>query len=264
MKVITLLNEKGGCGKTSLATHLAAGLALRGRTVVLVDADPQGNSTSAVSLNKRPIFHDLCVRGMDWKDALELVHPDVYSPRDAQSTGRLFCVPGNNETFSVAGMMKSRAVIRRRFAELNGRVDYIIVDTSPSPSMLHEAIAAASNYILIPTECEVFSSFEGMPDTIEHTGRVSEAGAERDIQVAKLLGIVPSKYLPKSALHREVLEALQVEYGDLVWNAIPESMCIPQSQARKQFLYSLYPRNSVTQEMWRIVDRVEATVWETA
>ena len=62
MKTITLLNEKGGVGKTTLATHLAAGLALKGSRVIMIDTDPQANATSAFALPKQPEFHDLMVR----------------------------------------------------------------------------------------------------------------------------------------------------------------------------------------------------------
>ena len=87
MRVITLLNEKGGVGKTTLAIHIAAGLSLRGYTVVLVDADPQGNATTALGLAKEPAVHDLIVRNASWRDSLRTVHPDVYSPPEFQSPG---------------------------------------------------------------------------------------------------------------------------------------------------------------------------------
>ena len=70
MKIVTLLNEKGGVGKTTLATHLAAGLAIRGKRVILVDADPQGHATIAFGLSKEPGFYDLIVRNAPFQKVL--------------------------------------------------------------------------------------------------------------------------------------------------------------------------------------------------
>ena len=72
MKTITLLNEKGGVGKTTLAIHIAAGLAIRGKRVVLVDADAQANSTSQLQIAEAPGIHDLLVREAEWNDVLKL------------------------------------------------------------------------------------------------------------------------------------------------------------------------------------------------
>ena len=78
MKIITLLNEKGGVGKTTLATHIAAGLAFRGFRVVLVDADPQGHATVALGLPKEPGLYDLLVRDAPFKSVLRFIPAQVY------------------------------------------------------------------------------------------------------------------------------------------------------------------------------------------
>lgn len=271
MKTITFLQEKGGVGKSSLATHIATGLALRGATVFLVDTDPQGHATSAVGLEKKPYFYDLCVRNAEWKHASEFVHPDVYSPKEFQSPGRLYCVASNHEVYSTAANMARQSVVRQRFAQLEGRADYIIVDTSPTPSTLHEAIVAASDGVIIPTECEAFSAMEGLPDSLTHTGSVRESGLERGRDVARILGILPNKYDSRNVLHNEVLQALRDDpnYGHLVWEPLPFSKTFGQAQMRRQFLYGLYPRLAiagkltVTGKLWAVVDRIIQMEWQT-
>lgn len=258
MKTVVFLNEKGGCGKTTTATHIAAGLSLRGNRVLLVDTDPQAHTTIAVGLQKRPHFHDLAAREAPWRDVVQMVHPDVYSPKNEQAKGALYCVAGNHESFTTAAHLPRQSIIRERFAEMDGRIDYIIVDTSPTPSTLHEAIAVASDYILIPTECEYFSALDGLPNSKMHVDRVHAAGAKRGFDVAKVIGILPNKYDARSVLHVEVLADLQAEYGDLVWEPLPFSKTVGQAQMKNQFLYAMYPRHAITRKIWDVVNRLEA------
>ena len=257
MKVVTLLNEKGGVGKTTLTTHLAAGLAILGHRVVLVDADPQANATSAVGLEKRPAFYDLCVREASWQDTLSPVHPDVYSPPDRQAKGQLFACPGNNETRNVANSMRSRAVIRRRFQELKKLVDFIVVDTSPTPSLLNESILVATDYVLMPTDCESFSALEGVPDSIQHVQTAHEAILEVGLEGSRLMGIIPNKYRAKTLGHNEIIKHLHKEYGSLVWEPMAQSIVYSDAQLMQQFLYGFAPDSKATEEMWNVVKRVE-------
>lgn len=260
MKTITLLNEKGGVGKTTLATHLAAGLAILGARVVLVDADPQGNATSAVGLDKRPDFYDLVVRGAPWNQVLRRIHPDVFGEPDSPPRGVLYAVTSNGESRNIANSINNNAIIRRRFAELKNAADFIVVDTSPTPSLLHAAITLATDYILVPTDCEAFSALEGLPDSILHTGAIREAAAEQRIEVAKLLGIIPTKFRRKTISHNEVLEHLRAQYGELVWEPMSMTIAYSEAQLVRQFLYGGAPNAKATQEMWRIVNRVLETV----
>ncbi|MEL6272148.1 MAG: AAA family ATPase, partial [Chloroflexota bacterium] len=105
MKIITLLNEKGGVGKTSLATHIAAGLALRGYKVVLADTDMQANATIALGLQPESCIYDLFVRPerTSFKDVLRPVDKQRLAPPDEvdQMTGSLFVIPSNDEARNI-------------------------------------------------------------------------------------------------------------------------------------------------------------------
>lgn len=260
MTVITLLNEKGGVGKTTIATHIAAGLALAGHRVILVDTDPQGNATAAVGHDKAPAFYDLCVRNTSWQAVLKPVHPDVYSPPESQSSGQLFLVPSNNESRNIANSMGNRAVIRRRFQELEKVVNFIVVDTSPTPSLLNESILLATDYVLIPTDTEAFSALEGVPDSIEHTKVARDATLEVGLDASKLMGIIPNKFQSKTVGHREVLHHLRERYGRLAWDPINRSVAFSDAQLLQQFLFGFAPKARATQQMWEIVRKIEKVV----
>lgn len=264
MKVITLLNEKGGVGKTTLTTHLAAGLAIKGYRVVLIDGDPQGNASAAVGLPKEPRFYDLLVRNKSWKEMLQLVHPDVYSPPDEQAKGAIYCITGNVETRNIANSLRSNGIVRRRLQELRSAVDFIVMDTSPTPSLLNEAIVLASDYILIPTDCEAFSAMEGLPDSLSHAYDAQRATSELGIKAAKVLGIIPNKYRQRTVGHNILLKQMQETYGDLVWNPINQSIAFSDVQLMQQFLFGGAPESKATAQIWEIVSKVEELVHEQA
>lgn len=259
MKTITFINEKGGVGKTTLSTYLATGLALAGNDVVFIDSDPQGNATSSFGLSKTPDFYDLVVRGSSWRDVLKMVNPGLYS--ETGESGRLMVVPGNIESRNVASMIDNkRGVVRQRFLELSEVIDFIIVDTSPTASALHASITLASDYIILPTDCEAFSALEGLPDTIAHTSGIRKAAAQSGIDVAKLLAIVPNKYRQTTATHNEVFEHLRSLYGGLVWDPIRLAASFTDAQVERQFLYKFAPASRSTEQMREFVDRVISEV----
>lgn len=260
MKTITLLNEKGGVGKTTLATHIAAGLAIKGNRVVLIDTDPQGNASSAVGLDKEPGFYDLTVRGSAWKDVLKLVHPDVYSPPNIEAKGQLLAVTSNTESRNVANTMKSRATIRKRLNELNKVVNYVIIDTSPTPSMLNESILLATDHVLIPTDCEAFSALEGVPESMSHAQAARESMAQAGLDAANLLGIIPNKYRARTAGHNQVLKILQKEFGNYVWSPMNQFIAYSDVQLFQQFLFGIAPDSKAAQQMWNVVNKVEKMV----
>ncbi len=260
MKVITFLNEKGGVGKTTLATHIAAGLAIRGLRVVLIDSDPQGNATSAVGLEKLPNFYNLTVRNASWREVLKPVHPDVYNEPHETSKGQLLAVSGNKESRNIANMISDNRLIRRRFQEIKNAVDFIIVDTSPTPSLLHASITVASDYVVMPTDCEAFSTLEGLPDSIQHTGSIRADAAEHNVDVARLLAIVPNKYREKTVSHNEVIDYLRGQYGDLVWEPINMAIVFSEAQLLRQFLFGHAPTSRATAQMWSLVDRIRQEV----
>src|SRR5688572_32827253 len=100
MKVVTLLNEKGGVGKTTLSVTLASGLAAMGHRVMLIDTDPQGHAGISLGLEKSPGFYDLVVRGADLGQVTAVISPKRYvNPNELENhKGKLYVVAGNIET----------------------------------------------------------------------------------------------------------------------------------------------------------------------
>lgn len=261
MNVIGLFNEKGGVGKSTIATHLAAGLALRGKRVVLIDTDPQGNATIAFGYEKSPQFYDLTVRNAPWKNVLSLVEPEKYESPNMITEGQLFLCASNLESRNIANALERPAIIRQRVRELEGVVDFVIFDTSPTPSLLHAAITAACDYILIPTDCQAFGVKEGVASTMFHITEIRNEALARGIDIARPLGIIPNKYQASTVLQNDILKYLSAHYGDLVLPQIPLLTTFGEAQAVERLLYAFAPKSKATKYMWDLVDGIMESVY---
>lgn len=257
MKTITILNEKGGVGKTTLAVNLAMGLAARGHRVLLVDAEEQGHATLATGANKYPGLYDLLVRDASFKDVLKAIDPAKYG-----GTGKsmLYLLGSNVETRNIVHSISDAMKFKNRLAELVGRFDFCLVDTAPTPSLLHASIYYATDGLLIPTECE-FLAFDGLAETLN---RAKASAMIRQSGALRVLGIVPNKFRAGTSEHRENLQQLQARFGDQVWRPIPLSIVWPEAAMFALPVFAHAPSHDAAAQAWEMVDRVEVAYGVTA
>lgn len=261
MKVITFINEKGGVGKTTLATNLAVGLMLRGNRVLFIDSDAQGNATNVLQIAKTGGFYHLMVDDAEWKDVLQIVPADATG--EVPAGAGLFCVPSNFQTSAVGNFMGEKISVlhlRKRMMEIENLFDFVVIDTQPNPTRVHEAIIFASDYLIMPTDCGSFSSWEGLPDTIAHTQRISNDAASVGVKVGEIIGIVPNMYRTKTSLAQHMVSSLRESYGDLVWKPIPLRQAIQDAQVLREFLFATNQTPETTEILWSFVDKVLSKV----
>lgn len=260
MKVITFLNEKGGVGKTTLASTIGAGLAIMGYRVLMIDSDPQGHLTIGYGLNKQHALYDLLVRDAEFSKPgiVQTISPDAYALPNAKmpDSGRLFIVPGNRETRLIAQAMEGEPfAIRTRMMELAQEdiVDYVIFDTSPTPSTLHAMIYLATDHIIYPTEV-TYLSFDGLVASINNTTGYSKQKVQYGLDEIKLAGIIPTKFRSKTLEHQEKLKSLrQSPYGNLVWQPLPMSVVWEEAMARKRSIFRYAYDHPAAADAWKIV-----------
>ena len=155
-KIIALANQKGGVGKTTTAINLAASLAILGKKVLLVDADPQANATSGLGFDiELPGVYE-CISGARKPSEVILQSPDIKNLRVLPSSIDLVAA----ET-ELAGREDSHFVMKKIIGELRDDYDYIFIDCSPSLGYTTVNILTAADTVLIPVQCE-YLALEGL------------------------------------------------------------------------------------------------------
>lgn len=261
MKVITLLNEKGGVAKTTMAVHAAAGLAIKGYRVVLIDADAQGHATIALGLKKEPGFYDLIVREANFQDILRRVPPERYClPEEAaEIQGDLLLIPSNVETRSISQNISDAFAVLKRVLQLREAVDYVIFDTSPTPSLTHASIYMATDAIVMPTKLEAWS-FDGLRESMAHKDQFQPIRQQYNLGAIKLYGIVPTLVRRGTLEHDTNLEVLRERFGDLVWDPIPQRTIWSEAATAKRTVFSLAPGSKTAADAWNFVNKLEEVV----
>ena len=279
MQVITIFNEKGGVGKTTLTGIIGAGLAMRGHKVLLIDADGQGDLTTNQGLPKQAGFFKFVKWGnpkapdfVDVKQIVKRVPPDVCS-------GYLYIVPGNEDTWGIPGSMTLVDIVSglvKRLGLLEPVFDYVLVDTQPSATTLHDGIGLVSDWFICPTELESASALQALPRTAQHIENMREQSQLRGRDKCKLMGIIPNKFRKSTSLHNNMYGVLIdgirdrhgnlvpnergevfAGYGDLVWEPIPERINLPEAQLVKTTLMHDAPHLETNDYLWATIKRVE-------
>ena len=256
MKVITFLNEKGGVGKTTLAGTVAAGLAIMGYRVLMMDGDPQGHLTISMGVKKQHSLYDLLVRDAEFDDPgiVHQIPPEVYALPNAKTQGRLFLVPGNKETRLIAQALDNEPfTIRTRLAELaeEDMVDVVIFDTSPTPSSFHAQIYLATQHILFPTEV-TYLSFDGLVQSIQSATGYSQKKEQSGLEGIKITGIIPTKFRPRLLEHQQKYESLQKGFGQKVWLPLPMSVVWEEALSRRRTIFSYAYDHPAAGDAWKI------------
>ena len=258
MKTIVLLNEKGGVGKTTLAVHIAMGLACRGRSVMLIDGDPQGHATMRLGHRKQAGLYDLLVRDAEWSAVSCLVKPERYGiPGERMPDGKLWVIPSNVETRNIASSISDADALALRLDEIRDMVQVVIIDTSPTPSLLHGAFYTAADAIIYPTKL-TFTSFDGLVESIERRMAADKTRqAKWNMPAIDVLGIVPVEYRGITAEQQINLTSLRKQFGKLVWNPIPQRTVWTESESQALPVYHLEPNGDAAADAWELIDKVE-------
>ena len=210
-RVLAVVNQKGGVGKTTTTVNLAAALAQAGKRVLLVDLDPQGNATMGSGVDKRTVartvYHALLGLG------------ELAGIRTRSEKGGYDLVPANRD---LAGAEVELVELPARETRLKSALepiaadyDYILIDCPPSLSLLTVNALAAAQRVLIPMQCEYYA-LEGLSDLVGTIKRV-RANLNPGLEIA---GLLRTMYDPRNTLSQQVSRELEAHFGDKVFRTL--------------------------------------------
>lgn len=207
--IIAVTNQKGGVGKTTTTINLASYLAKSDRSVLVIDSDPQGNTTSGLGLDKMNLnstLYDVLLLGIGIDKVVQ-----------ATNIKNLFIIPTDARLASAEldlATVESRELVLRKV--LNGaNYDYILIDCPPSLGLLTINALSAANNILIPVQAEYYA-LEGLSQLLQVMQQVQSLHNPR----LELLGVVMTMYDKRTSLSRQVYGEVGKHFGDKLLNTI--------------------------------------------
>jgi chromosome partitioning protein len=210
-RIFCIANQKGGVGKTTTTVNLAAGLALLGQRVLVVDLDPQGNATMGSGVDKRKLdlsVYDVLLETTGVRDARQRSEKGGYD------------VLGANRELAGAEVelveLDHRDKRLRRALEVAAEdYDFVLVDCPPSLSLLTLNGLCSAHGVIVPMQCEYFA-LEGLSDLVNTIKQV-HANLNRDLQIIGLLRVM---FDPRITLQQQVSEQLKAHFGDKVFDTV--------------------------------------------
>ncbi|HVS02367.1 MAG TPA: ParA family protein [Thermoanaerobaculia bacterium] len=251
--IVAITNQKGGVGKTTTAINLAAALAMKGLRTLLIDLDPQANSSMSfldVHSLERSVYDALAGNSASLADVL----------RPADKVPNLLVAPA---TIALAkleskllGELDNHFRLKDQLGPIQERFDYVIVDTPPTLGLITVNALVAATHVLIPVQSSYFA-LEGTDDLLETIDKV-KVRANPQLQI---LGAVITLFDKRTLLARDIRAEIKKVFGNRVFKTIiSKSVRLEESPAYRESIFTFAPRSSGAYEYYKLSEEVLSRV----
>ncbi len=250
--IITVANQKGGVGKTTTAINLSAAVANKGFKTLLIDLDPQANSTMSyidVRSVERSMYDVLVSEELQFR---EVIVPTPVENLDL-APSRIALAKLESK---LIGELDGHYRLKDRIAEVASGYDYVFIDTPPTLGMITVNALVASTHVLVPIQSSYFA-LEGTDDLLETIEKIKS----RPNPNLQLLGVVITMHDKRTTLAKDIHDQIRNVFGDRLFRTIiTKSIRLEESPAYKESIFSFAPRSSGAMEYYSLSEEILSRV----
>jgi chromosome partitioning protein len=245
-RCIAVFNHKGGTGKTTTSVSVAAGLAMRGHRVLIVDTDAQGNVGVSFNVTSERSLYHVLVMGLRISDAVKTVRPnlDLLSSNETLAAAELY----------LAGRQNRDRVLRDRLAPALDAYDYIVLDCSPSLSLMNQNALVFADSVLVPVACD-YLSLVGVRQVIKTVKNVNSL-LHHPVQI---WGVLPTFFDARAKICHEAIGTLKEHFGDKCLAPVRAAIKVKEAPAQGQTIFEYAAGASAADDYAAVVDRIVAS-----
>jgi chromosome partitioning protein len=240
---MAIFNHKGGTGKTTTSVSIAAGLALKGYRVLLVDTDSQGNVGVSLGMKTDKTLYHVLVMGLKPQDVAVKVREnlDVLPSNETLAAAELY----------LAGRQNRDRILRDRLVAASSHYDIILLDCSPSLSLLNQNALVFADGILVPVACD-FLSLVGVRQVIKTVKNVNSL-LHHPVQIH---GVLPTFYDARARICRDAWGTMKEHFGDRCFQPIRATTKIKEAPAQGKTIFEYAPDSHAASDYQRVVERL--------